>query len=175
MYQNLIILVISINNLIFILSNIVLNILLTNIGFALYIFLTTHSQMWKSPLIKYITNLFLGRLNRLPLLLAIKRECTFCSGLLKKVSIIFIDSFLVCFFFLFEAFSVYQVYFVQKCIQFSILFIFFFFQFLIRYFLHLHFKCYPEGPLYSPPPCSPTHSLPLLVPGIPLYWGIYSL
>jgi hypothetical protein len=22
------------------------------------------------------------------------------------------------------------------------------------------------------PPCSPTHSLPLLGPGVPLYWGI---
>ena len=26
-----------------------------------------------------------------------------------------------------------------------------FFQFFIRYFLHLHFKCYPESPLYPPP------------------------
>jgi hypothetical protein len=25
---------------------------------------------------------------------------------------------------------------------------FFFFQFFIRYFLHLHFKCFPESPLY---------------------------
>jgi hypothetical protein len=23
-----------------------------------------------------------------------------------------------------------------------------------------------------PPPCSPTYPLPLLVPGVPLYWGI---
>jgi hypothetical protein len=23
-----------------------------------------------------------------------------------------------------------------------------------------------------PPPCSPTHPLPLLGPGVPLYWGI---
>jgi hypothetical protein len=29
--------------------------------------------------------------------------------------------------------------------------IFFFFKFFIRYFLHLHFKCYPESPLYPPP------------------------
>jgi hypothetical protein len=28
---------------------------------------------------------------------------------------------------------------------------FIFFQFFIRYFLHLHFKCYPESPLYPPP------------------------
>jgi hypothetical protein len=34
----------------------------------------------------------------------------------------------------------------------------------IRYFLHLHFKCYPESPLY--PPCSPTHQLPVPGPGI---------
>ena len=42
----------------------------------------------------------------------------------------------------------------------------------IRYFLYLHFKCYPESSLYPPLPCSPTHLLPLLGPGIPLYWGI---
>jgi hypothetical protein len=33
-------------------------------------------------------------------------------------------------------------------------------QFFIRYFLHLHFKCYPKSPLY-PLPCPaplPTHS-----------------
>jgi hypothetical protein len=43
----------------------------------------------------------------------------------------------------------------------------FFFQFFIRYFLHLHFKCYPESPLYPlPTPCSPTHPLPLLGPGV---------
>jgi hypothetical protein len=45
--------------------------------------------------------------------------------------------------------------------------------FFIRYSLHLHFKCYPKSPLYPPPPsCSPTHSLPLLGSGVPLYWGI---
>jgi hypothetical protein len=27
---------------------------------------------------------------------------------------------------------------------------------IIRYFLHLYFKCYPESPLYPPLPCSPT-------------------
>jgi hypothetical protein len=42
----------------------------------------------------------------------------------------------------------------------------------IRYFLYLHFKCYPESSLYPPPTLSPTHPLPLLGPGIPLYWGI---
>ena len=30
-----------------------------------------------------------------------------------------------------------------------------FFQFFIRYFLHLHFKCYPESPLYPPPALLP--------------------
>ena len=37
----------------------------------------------------------------------------------------------------------------------------------IRYFLHLHFKCYTGSPLYSPLPCSHTHPLPLLGPGLP--------
>jgi hypothetical protein len=45
-------------------------------------------------------------------------------------------------------------------------------MFFIRYFLHLHFKCYPKIPLYHPPPCSPTHPLPLLGPAAPLYWSI---
>jgi hypothetical protein len=26
--------------------------------------------------------------------------------------------------------------------------------YLIRYFFHLHFKCYPESPPYPPPPTS---------------------
>jgi hypothetical protein len=30
----------------------------------------------------------------------------------------------------------------------------------------------PKDPYALPPPFSPTHSLPLLGPGIPLYWGI---
>jgi hypothetical protein len=47
-----------------------------------------------------------------------------------------------------------------------------FFPIFIRYFLHLHFKCFPEIPLYPLPPGSPTHPLPLLGPGVPLYWGI---
>ena len=29
-------------------------------------------------------------------------------------------------------------------------------SFFIRYFLHLHFKCYPQSPLYPLPACSPT-------------------
>jgi hypothetical protein len=37
---------------------------------------------------------------------------------------------------------------------------FFFFSFFIRYFLHLHFKCYPQIPLYPHPTLLPklTHS-----------------
>jgi hypothetical protein len=46
--------------------------------------------------------------------------------------------------------------------------------FFIRYFLHLHFKCYPKSPLCPPPPWSPNHPLLLPDPGIPLYWGIWS-
>ena len=30
----------------------------------------------------------------------------------------------------------------------------------IRYFLHLHFKCYPESPLYSPPAILPNTPTP---------------
>jgi hypothetical protein len=43
----------------------------------------------------------------------------------------------------------------------------FFSIFFIRYFLHLHFQCYPKSP-ENPPPTL----LPLLGPGISLYWGI---
>jgi hypothetical protein len=43
---------------------------------------------------------------------------------------------------------------------------FFFYLFFIRYFLHLHFQCYPKSPPY-PLPHSPTHPLPLLGPGVP--------
>jgi hypothetical protein len=43
--------------------------------------------------------------------------------------------------------------------------------FLIRYFPHLHFQCYPKSTPY-PPPQSPTHPLQLFGPGVLLYWGI---
>jgi hypothetical protein len=33
-------------------------------------------------------------------------------------------------------------------------------SFLIRYFLHLHFKCYPESPLYFPPTLIPNPPTP---------------
>jgi hypothetical protein len=36
---------------------------------------------------------------------------------------------------------------------------FFNFYFLIRYFLYLHFKCFPKSPPYPPPTPLPTHSL----------------
>jgi hypothetical protein len=39
--------------------------------------------------------------------------------------------------------------------------------FLIRYFHHLHFHCYPKGPPYTHTQ-SPTHPLPLFGPGVPL-------
>jgi hypothetical protein len=43
----------------------------------------------------------------------------------------------------------------------------FIYLFIIKYFLHLHFKCYPKSPLAPPP--SPTHPIPLLGPGVPPY------
>jgi hypothetical protein len=47
-----------------------------------------------------------------------------------------------------------------------------FFSFFIRYFLHIHFKCYPKSPLYPHPTLFPYHPLPLLGPVVPLHWGI---
>jgi hypothetical protein len=43
----------------------------------------------------------------------------------------------------------------------------FFFLFFIRYFLHLHFKCYPESPLHPTPTLLPNHPLP---PPTPVSW-----
>jgi hypothetical protein len=52
-------------------------------------------------------------------------------------------------------------------------FLFFFFKKnFFGYFLHLHFNAIPKVPYTLPLPCSTIHSLPLLGPGIPLYWGI---
>ena len=42
-----------------------------------------------------------------------------------------------------------------------------FFFFLIRYFPHLHFQCYPKSPPY-PPPYSPTHPFPILAMMFPV-------
>jgi hypothetical protein len=48
--------------------------------------------------------------------------------------------------------------------------IFFFKKIFIGYFPHLHFQCYPKSPPYPrPPPHSPTHPLPLLGHGFPMY------
>jgi hypothetical protein len=71
-----------------------------------------------------------------------------------------IPSVLTCFVF---CDHIYQLYFIYKISTMSS----FFSLFLIRYFLHLHFKCYPKVP----------YTLPLLCPGVPgpgvpLYWGI---
>jgi hypothetical protein len=42
-----------------------------------------------------------------------------------------------------------------------------FFSFFIIYFLYLHFKCYPESPLYPPPALIPN-------PPIPASWSWHS-
>jgi len=43
---------------------------------------------------------------------------------------------------------------LEKC-SFWVFLSFFFFKIFIRYFLHLHFKCYPKSPLYLPPALLP--------------------
>jgi hypothetical protein len=54
------------------------------------------------------------------------------------------------------------------------LFLFFHF-FLLRIFLNYISNAIPKVPHTLPPPHSPTHPFPLFGPGVPLYWGIYSL
>jgi hypothetical protein len=44
--------------------------------------------------------------------------------------------------------------------------------FLLDIFLIYISNATPKVSYTLPPPCSPTHPLPLLGPGIPLYWGI---
>jgi hypothetical protein len=44
--------------------------------------------------------------------------------------------------------------------------------FLLDIFFIYFSNAIPKVPYTLPPPCSPTHSLPLLGPGVPLYWGI---
>jgi hypothetical protein len=48
--------------------------------------------------------------------------------------------------------------------------------FFITYFPQLHFQCYTKSPPYPPPPL-PYPPIPIFFfgPGVPLYWGIYSL
>jgi hypothetical protein len=43
--------------------------------------------------------------------------------------------------------------------------------FFIIFFIYIS-NAIPKVPYTLPLPCSPTHPLPLLGPGIPLYWGI---
>jgi hypothetical protein len=45
---------------------------------------------------------------------------------------------------------------ITLCDPFASYFTFFFSFFLIRYFPHLHFQCYPKGPPYPPPNPLPT-------------------
>jgi hypothetical protein len=46
-----------------------------------------------------------------------------------------------------------------------------FFSFKDIFFIYIS-NAIPKVPYTLPPPCSPTHLLPLLGPGIPLYWAI---
>jgi hypothetical protein len=48
----------------------------------------------------------------------------------------------------------------------------FFLYFLLDIFFINISNAFPKVPYTLPPPCSPTHPLPLLGPDIPLYWGI---
>ena len=50
--------------------------------------------------------------------------------------------------------------------------ILFFYYFLLDIFFIYISNAIPKIPYTLPLPCSPTHPLPLLGPGIPLYWGI---
>jgi hypothetical protein len=46
------------------------------------------------------------------------------------------------------------------------------FNFLLDIFFIYISNAILKVPYSLPPPCSPTHELPLLGPGIPLYWDI---
>jgi hypothetical protein len=48
----------------------------------------------------------------------------------------------------------------------------FFSKFLLDIFFIYISNAIPKVPYTLPLPCSPTHPLPLLGPGVPLYWGI---
>jgi hypothetical protein len=45
-------------------------------------------------------------------------------------------------------------------------------NFLLDIFFIYNSNAIPKVPYTLPQPCSPTHPLPLLGPGTPLYWGI---
>jgi hypothetical protein len=59
---------------------------------------------------------------------------------------------------------------IKKVVNVLLAFLFFFFL-LDIFFIYIS-NAIPKVPYTLPPPCSPTHPLPLLGPGIPLYWGI---
>jgi hypothetical protein len=69
----------------------------------------------------------------------------------------------------------------QVALGHGVLFIYFLFcfslsfQFFIRYFLHLHFKCYPASPLYPPPTLLPYPSTPTSWPWCPPCTGAYKV
>jgi hypothetical protein len=44
-------------------------------------------------------------------------------------------------------------------------------KFISIFFIYIS-NAIPKVPYSLPPPCSPTHPLLLLGPGVPLYWGI---
>jgi hypothetical protein len=52
------------------------------------------------------------------------------------------------------------------------IFFFSFSNFLLGIFFIYILNAIPKVSSTLPPPCSPTHPLPLLGPGVPLYWGI---
>jgi hypothetical protein len=54
----------------------------------------------------------------------------------------------------------------------KIVYLFFIYLFLLDIFFIYISNAIPKVPYTLPPPCSPTHPLLLLDPGIPLYWGI---
>jgi hypothetical protein len=57
----------------------------------------------------------------------------------------------------------------------NLLLLLFFYYFFITYFPQLHFQCYPKSP-HTLPPLLSYPLIPIFFsPGIPLYWGIYSL
>ena len=68
------------------------------------------------------------------------------------------NKLLLCYFLHFDPFA--WALKMKHMVLFICLFVFpfFHFLFLIRYFLHLHFQCYPKSPLYPPPTPLSTHS-----------------